>query len=945
MIFTDRTITVRKGTSSIDEPIVVYRGDYELEVRFKIVNSKFRFMSGTNLIESEKASYGQMAILTPYGGNIFSQIARCSDGAVTFMLSADMLNQIEEVGLYSFQIRLFDYNKESRVSIPPIEFGLEVREPITSEDHDNSVNNAIVGYSIAKVVNPSEEKVEDTFDGDGNYNKTNWETGDRISEGKLNKIEDAIDKVNKNDVNNTATLSKRIENNFNLLNSIKADNVDVDNIQTQINNLVVNASGDSNPEVIQARGEFETLNDRITNDNKSIYNTIDENRKYIDSITSTVAYLSKDIAGYLTNLPMRIGSIYQGQVITGNKTRCCLVDPVVLPVNAVITLKDYNNFKWAVYGISENGNILVDTGWKSEKYAVTAKILECAYVYIQLAYKDDRIIYEEDLKVLSDQLIIENVHDSRITAIERDMLYTKTGIYNQNVLHSDIGVKINSGSYYQQMYDSWDKSTSYLLYVKTNDYTGSLVDCICLREGTLVDRNMYRSNARYIGDGIYIVDHTTSNDETTNNYEILIDLRFSTMTIDNVELSLMEIRYDTPTISSENALGGETGEIVLYVAPNGDDANSGVTNSKPLATIKKAIEMGATTVLCKRGDYYNQPPISYTSRYGQKLKIIPYEPSDFNQNIPDRPLINLICGDKLDSLVVTTNGLLSQVLEPNGHIKSVFVDKTTQPIDTTNGRSPGYYSTIWQLHNDNTLDKKLKPVLTLAECESESGTFHYDGMNVYINPFSSPYESFVVPHNHTPITLNGFSELVLEDIVVSFGYQLNFNVSNNMNMTIRNCHSKYAALADGFRVDNSNCNFYNCTSFKSRNDGFNIHGYGESNFYNCSGYYNYDDGISHHDGCVGVIDGGEWHHNGKGGVSSPTHGAHIDIYNIESHNNRYGVYAISDSTRRPCSGRVFNSVLYSNTDYDFYIGKSTIKTYNTKYTSKYVGTNGTLNEL
>ena len=223
MIFTDRTITVRKGESRIDEPIVVYRGDYELEVRFTILNSKFRFMSGTNLIESEKASYGQLAILTPYGGNIFSDIVRCNDGSVTFILTAEMLNQIEEVGLYSFQIRLMDYVKESRVSIPPVEYGIEVREPIASEDHDNSVNNAIVGYSIAKVVDPKEENVGDTFDKSGNYNKTKWETGDRISEGKLNKIEGAIDTINRNEVNNTATLSKRIDNNFNVLDATKAD--------------------------------------------------------------------------------------------------------------------------------------------------------------------------------------------------------------------------------------------------------------------------------------------------------------------------------------------------------------------------------------------------------------------------------------------------------------------------------------------------------------------------------------------------------------------------------------------------------------------------------------------------------------------------------------------------------------------------------------------------
>lgn len=249
MIFTDRTITVRKGESRIDEPIVVYRGDYELEVRFTILNSRFKFKSGVNMIESEKASYGQLAILTPYGGNIFSNIVRCDDGSVTFVLTADMLNQIEEVGLYSFQIRLMDYNKESRVSIPPIVFGIEVREPIASEDHDNRVNNAIVGYSIAKVVDPKEENVGDTFDGSGNYNKTKWETGDRISEGKLNKIEDAIDKINQNEIDDKNTLNKQMTSNFNVL-------------QNQINDLIIE-SGNTDAEVVQARGEYNLLNQRL----------------------------------------------------------------------------------------------------------------------------------------------------------------------------------------------------------------------------------------------------------------------------------------------------------------------------------------------------------------------------------------------------------------------------------------------------------------------------------------------------------------------------------------------------------------------------------------------------------------------------------------------------------------------------------------------------------
>ena len=223
MIVTDRTITVRKGVSSIDDPVIVYRGDYEVAIRFTIMNNKFKYMSGVNMIESEKASYGQLAILTPYGGNVFSDMVRCSEGAVAFVMSKELMDQIEEVGLYSFQIRLFDGNRESRISIPPVEFGIEIREPVASEDHDNTVNNAIIGYSIAKVVDGLNEDVPDAFDANGRYNKTDWETGDRITEGKLNKIEDALDKINQNEKADVAALDKRITSNYNVLESNKAD--------------------------------------------------------------------------------------------------------------------------------------------------------------------------------------------------------------------------------------------------------------------------------------------------------------------------------------------------------------------------------------------------------------------------------------------------------------------------------------------------------------------------------------------------------------------------------------------------------------------------------------------------------------------------------------------------------------------------------------------------
>ena len=197
MIFTERTIKISKDTCEIDKPIVLYRGDYNVEVRFAIIECPYKYTTknSSNIIEDVKASYGQLVIKTPNEKPpIFTDVVETNEGSVVFTLSREMIDESVEVGDYTFQIRLFDSNKESRATIPPVENGISIREPIAIEDVSttNEVDVATVGYALTTA-----GTTEDTFDSQGNYNKTNWQTGDRITAAKLNKIEAGIDGVNK----------------------------------------------------------------------------------------------------------------------------------------------------------------------------------------------------------------------------------------------------------------------------------------------------------------------------------------------------------------------------------------------------------------------------------------------------------------------------------------------------------------------------------------------------------------------------------------------------------------------------------------------------------------------------------------------------------------------------------------------------------------------------
>ena len=138
MIFTDRTVIVQKGTSSINDIIVLYRGDKNVEIRFTLSEgSPFKYGSGAspNIIEKTEAAYGQLVIKSPNNLRaIFSEVAPTNEGKIVFKITGEMIDEIDEDGNYSFQIRLFDENKNSRVTLPEVDNGIEIREAIASED-------------------------------------------------------------------------------------------------------------------------------------------------------------------------------------------------------------------------------------------------------------------------------------------------------------------------------------------------------------------------------------------------------------------------------------------------------------------------------------------------------------------------------------------------------------------------------------------------------------------------------------------------------------------------------------------------------------------------------------------------------------------------------------------------------------------------------------------
>jgi hypothetical protein len=187
LIYIERTIKINGDQSQIEEPILLYKGDRNIELQFAIENNPFKYKPGTVI------PYGQLVIKRPNTAPIFSEPAKLSSNKVIFIITDGMIDESVELGNYDFQIRLINSDKTARATLPPVTAGIIIMDPVCEEAAANiaTINNP--KYTI-----PASNEPKEVFDEDGNYNKTVWIGGDIITDTRLNKVEEALYQINDN---------------------------------------------------------------------------------------------------------------------------------------------------------------------------------------------------------------------------------------------------------------------------------------------------------------------------------------------------------------------------------------------------------------------------------------------------------------------------------------------------------------------------------------------------------------------------------------------------------------------------------------------------------------------------------------------------------------------------------------------------------------------------
>ena len=226
-IVIERTITVKNNIATLDNPLYLYTGDGDITCIFTIKeikkSAKFGQINTSNLI-TEGVGYGEVRIYKPDDVLVFTARAEIIDDKLQALFSFTNIDQLTEAGVHQLQIHLYDADagERNRFTIPPVE--LNVLFPVGTTT--SVVDYAVAGYSLLRF--DTVEEPMDAFNEDGTYNATNWNTSDKITAAKLNKVEEGIsiltDKVNSVDTSNYATKND-IGDIDSILDAINGENI------------------------------------------------------------------------------------------------------------------------------------------------------------------------------------------------------------------------------------------------------------------------------------------------------------------------------------------------------------------------------------------------------------------------------------------------------------------------------------------------------------------------------------------------------------------------------------------------------------------------------------------------------------------------------------------------------------------------------------------------
>lgn len=136
------------------------------------------------------------------------------------------------------------------------------------------------------------------FDSNGNYNKTNWKTGDKITADKLNKIEDSLEVINNNDISRHQEADARLDA---LEAGVVANKQEIDAKVDALEDTVISNKDAADLDIYRIDQHMTLLDKKIDDGVAEVYGvaeTVDGKIAEVDaSMKAMVAEVESDLEG------------------------------------------------------------------------------------------------------------------------------------------------------------------------------------------------------------------------------------------------------------------------------------------------------------------------------------------------------------------------------------------------------------------------------------------------------------------------------------------------------------------------------------------------------------------------------------------------------------------------------------------------------------------------
>ena len=312
-IIKDVTVKINNGTATLDAPVQFYEKDHDVELRFKLLDYKYKYdKDPQNILNSvdEDILEAYTTIVNPRGYELEQINGVVKNDIVIFRLDPTYTDELDELGTYKLQIHIKCTHSE--FTIPPITF--EVLQRLKGikvvTDGEDEVDNSEILDNSSKFVSDETGKLI-----------IEWKKGDMISSAKLNAMVDVINDAVDEEVIRQANEKERERKAANKIQELEntrveyvnkfdteldsfADQVDesMTDYETRFNALTVSQQQDA--EVIDARDGEQTLRARLERDIQKpsiIYEEVEGS--YINADTTS---------GYAQNVEI-LGNTIQNQ--------------------------------------------------------------------------------------------------------------------------------------------------------------------------------------------------------------------------------------------------------------------------------------------------------------------------------------------------------------------------------------------------------------------------------------------------------------------------------------------------------------------------------------------------------------------------------------------------------------------------------------------------------